>query len=351
MKQQLIFTNAVDAAIEQVLASIEYDKCYLLCDENSRRCVLPCISSPQVKEAQVIEIPSGEENKSVETLTYVWQALSQKGATRHSLLINLGGGVVTDLGGFAAATFKRGIAFVNIPTTLLAAVDAAVGGKTGINLGGLKNEVGAFSDARAVIVSTCYFSTISPEERLSGYAEMIKHALIDSINHYEALLGCDVARCDEDSFLELLRHSVGVKERIVEQDPREGHLRKTLNLGHTVAHAIESHALAHGSAVPHGYAVAWGLICALILSHRLLSFPSTIIYDLAKHVEGLFGAYAITCDDYDELLGYMQHDKKNMNEQINFTLLRKIGECEVNVRVERKEIEIALDFYRDLFHL
>lgn len=351
MKQQLIFTNDVDAAIEQLCASVEYDECYILCDENSHRWVLPCLSSPCLHKAKIITIPAGEENKNLATLTDVWLALSERGATRHSLLINIGGGVVTDLGGFAAATFKRGMACVNIPTTLLAAVDAAVGGKTGVNLGGLKNEVGAFSEACAVIISTRFFSTLPHEELLSGYAEMIKHALIDGVEHCEELSDCGITQCDSEAFLALLRRSVGVKSCIVEQDPHEECLRKVLNLGHTVAHAIESHAIARRNIVPHGYAVAWGLVCALILSHRLLDFPSSVIYDLAKFVEMHYGAYVITCDDYNELLNYMQHDKKNTGSHINFTLLRKVGECEVNVSVERKEIEVALDFYRDLFHL
>lgn len=351
MKQQLIYTNRVDEAVERVCSAIEYDRCFVLCDENSSRCVLPLLSSPRIDSASVITMPVGEENKSVDTLSMVWNALSEQGATRHSLLINIGGGVVTDLGGFAAATFKRGIACVNIPTTLLAAVDAAVGGKTGINFAGLKNEVGAFAEARAVIISTCFFSTLSHEELLSGFAEMIKHALIDGEAHYNDLLACGIARCDGEAFMSLLQRSVEVKRRIVEQDPHEGGLRKSLNLGHTLAHAIESHALAHNRPVPHGYAVAWGLVCALILSHRLYQFPSSIIYDLARYVYNQYGAYAITCDDYDEILQYMQRDKKNKGEHINFTLLRNVGDCVVNISVERKEIEIALDFYRDLFHL
>lgn len=351
MKQQLIFTNEVDAALEQVCAAIQYDKCFVLCDDNTFGSVLPRLQSPCIKEAHVIKIPAGEEYKNMDTLATVWQSLSEKGATRHSLLINVGGGMVSDLGGFAAATFKRGIAFVNLPTTLLSAVDAAVGGKTGVNFGGLKNEIGAFAQPSAVIISTCFFSTLPRRELLSGYAEMIKHALIDGADHYNLLRSRDDIQYDSDDFLALLCRSVSVKERIVEQDPRESGLRKSLNLGHTVAHAIESHALEHGQVVPHGYAVAWGLVCALILSNRLYKLPSDIIYDLAKYVEATYGSYHITCDDYDELLGYMQRDKKNIGEEIKFTLLRRVGDCEVNVSVERKEIEIMFDFYRDLFHL
>lgn len=351
MKQRLLYTNEVDAAVEQVCASVRYDRCFVLCDENSFRYVLPRISAPIVVGAHKIVMRVGDENKGLETLASVWRELSENGATRHSLLINIGGGVVTDLGGFVAATFKRGISFVNIPTTLLAAVDASVGGKTGINFAGLKNEVGAFAVAKAVIISTIFFSTLPEAELLSGYAEMVKHALIDSPGHYAELLDYDIARCVDNSFLSLLKYSVGVKQHIVEQDLCETGVRKILNLGHTVAHAIESHALSRKQSVPHGYAVAWGVVCELILSHRLFNFPSAVIYDWAKIVEEKYGSYNISCNDYDELLGYMRHDKKNEGANINFSLLRNIGECAINQQVDDKEIEVMFDFYRDLFHL
>lgn len=351
MSQELIFTNEVSVALERVCAGAEYDRCYILCDVNSREDVLPLIATPVVTGAKVITVPAGDKAKDVDALTHVWQALIDGGATRHSLLINVGGGMVCDLGGFAASTFKRGISHINVPTTLLAAVDAAVGGKTGINFGGLKNAVGTFSLPRAVIISTCFFATLPRQELLSGYAEMIKHGLIDSEAHYNSLLDGDATLVDNERLLTMLQRSVAVKERIVEQDPYEKGLRKALNLGHTIGHAFESHALNHGQPIPHGYAVAWGVVCELLLSHRLLSFPSAIIYDLAHFVENHYGAYAITCDDYDELYSYMCHDKKNRGGSVHFALLRNIGECVLDVCVEQQEIEIVLDFYRDLFHL
>ncbi len=351
MVQKLIYTHDVDGAIEDVCRAGKYDRCFVLCDEHTARWVLPQLASQCIKEASLITIAAGDVHKDLDTLAQVWRALSEGGATRHSLLVNVGGGMVTDLGGFAAATFKRGMSFVNVPTTLLGAVDAAVGGKTGINFAGLKNEVGAFAEALAVIISTRFFHTLQREELLSGYAEMIKHGLIAGEVLYNPLLQCDVTTCSDDALLEMLQASVEVKRRIVASDLHEAHLRKTLNLGHTMAHAFESHAMHHGNPIPHGYAVAWGVVCELILSHRLLSLPSSVVYDLAHYVEKYYGAYAITCDDYDELCTYMQHDKKNEGDTIRFTLLRKMGCCEVNVPVERREIEIALDFYRDLFHL
>ena len=186
---------------------------------------------------------------------------------------------------------------------------------------------------------------------MSGYAEMLKHGLIDGEEHYNELLDYDIASFDADKLLPLLRYSVGVKQRITEQDPREQGLRKVLNLGHTVGHAIEAHSQRHGHTVAHGYAVAWGLVCELLIAHRALGFPSSVIYDLARLVELNYGSYAITCEDYDELIAFMQHDKKNICDKINFTLIKKIGDCCVDNYIERKEIEISLDFFRDLFHL
>lgn len=351
MKQDVIFTNDVEEAISRAVYAIGCDRCYVLCDEHTHRLVLPRIDSPHVSQAHTIVIEAGEEAKSIRTVERVWQELCDNGATRRSLLINIGGGMVTDLGGFAAATFKRGVSFVNIPTTLLGAVDAAVGGKTGVNFAGLKNEIGAFAPASSVVISSRFFDTLPREELLSGFAEMIKHGLIDGSSHFNSLLNVDVASCCGKDMLGLLQQSIEVKQRIVAQDPYEKGMRKWLNLGHTVGHAIESHSHRHGRAVPHGYAVAWGLVCELILSHRLLKFPSEVVYALAKYVDNHYGAYAITCDDYDELIELMQHDKKNESDKINFTLLHRIGDCAINNAVERKEIEISLDFYRDLFHL
>lgn len=351
MSHEVVFTNQVEGAIERLCSAEGYDRYFVLCDSNSCSCVLPRIASSRIADAEVITIPAGDEAKSLDTLAYVWNELSARGATRHSLLINVGGGMVTDLGGMAAATFKRGMAFVNIPTTLLGAVDAAVGGKTGINFAGLKNEVGVFAQPRMVVVSTRFFDTLPREELLSGYAEMLKHGLIDGEKHYNELLDYDITAFDADALLPLLQYSVGVKQRIVEQDPCEKGLRKVLNLGHTVGHAIEAHSQRHGRTVAHGYAVAWGLVCELLIAHRALSFPSSVIYDLARFVEQNYGAYAITCDDYDELLTLMRHDKKNIGEKINITLMKKIGECKVDNYIEPKEIEISLDFFRDLFHL
>lgn len=351
MVQKLIFTHNVDGTIDNLCHKGNFDRYFVLCDTNTAHKVLPLIGSACVKEAHLITIPAGDEHKTLDTATRVWQELSNHGATRHSLLINIGGGMVTDLGGFVAATFKRGMTFLNIPTTLLGAVDAAYGGKTGVNLGVLKNEIGAFAPAQAVIISTRFFATLSREALLSGYAEMLKHSLISGEEAYSTLLHYDITTYTDATLLPLLRQSVVIKRDIVAQDMREQALRKSLNLGHTIGHALESHALQHNKPIEHGYAVAWGLVCEAILSHRLLKLPSSVVYELAQYVDRHYGAYHITCDDYDSLIAYMQHDKKNDNNNIRFTLLRQPGDCQVNVPVDSQEIGVALDFYRDLFHL
>ena len=351
MKSELYFTNAVEEEVVRLYLDGQYDRCFVLCDENSAHCASSLLTTPLLEGVYPITIGVGDDCKNLDALSHVWQELSSNGATRKSLLINVGGGVVTDVGGFAAATFKRGIDFINIPTTLLGAVDAAVGGKTGINFAGLKNEVGAFCEPRAVVVATRFYATLPREELLSGYAEMLKHGIIEGQAHYDQLLRYDITQYRAETLLPLLQQSVGVKARIVAADFRESGLRKMLNLGHTVAHAFESHAMRRGQTLSHGYAVAWGLVCALILSHRLLAFSSQVIYDLARYVEQYYGAYAITCDDYDELIGYMRHDKKNENDKIFFSLMKNVGVCGGTQAVDEEEVKISLDFFRDLFHL
>lgn len=348
MTQKVLYTNEVDATLSSIIESGNYNLVMVLVDDNTRHHVLPRLTSHYIGNAHVIEIPAGDYHKNLDSLTHVWQEMERCGATRQSLLVNLGGGVVTDLGGLAAATFKRGIDFVNVPTTLLAAVDAAVGGKTGINFNGLKNEIGAFAPAKAVIVSTCFFSTLPEQELKSGFAELLKHDMLSSHDQFGKLLNFDFNHIDPSVLLALLQESIKVKQDIVEQDPTEQGKRKALNLGHTVGHAFESKAMSDGTPVPHGYAVAWGLVTETVLSHMLLQFPSSDLYSLARFVKDNYGAFHITCDHYDELIGFMLHDKKSLNGEINCTLLRACGNYTINNTVAPQDIKTALDIYRDL---
>lgn len=344
--QQLIFTNEVKPALEGLIEELNPDRLALLCDTNTRAIAEELAPSG----ADIIEILPGDENKNLTQLSRVWEHLSTHGFTRRSVMVNVGGGMVTDLGGFAAASFKRGIRFINVATTLLGAVDAAVGGKTGINFLDLKNEIGAFQEAVAVIISTRFFATLPATELRSGFAEMLKHGLISREEIYRRLLDFDIVNADLTELLPLLEESVNVKREVVAQDPREQGLRKALNLGHTAGHAFESLALERNQPIPHGVAVAHGLLVEMILSHMLSGFPSKELY---RYAELLNTAYTdiprITCADYPDLLRLMAHDKKNtIPGQINFTLLETPGIPKIDQTAPAPTIQTALDLYRDL---
>ena len=353
-KQTVIHSQHLEETLTAALAACEHDRLFILVDTNTQRLCLPLISQLDcMKDAQTITIGATDEHKTLDTLAQVWSELQQGGATRHSLMVNLGGGMVTDLGGFAASTFKRGMSYINIPTTLLSMVDASVGGKTGINFGGLKNEVGVFSNARTVIISTTFLRTMDRENILSGYAEMLKHGLISDDRHWASLLNFPIEEpigaMEPDSpasLSALLAESVAVKERIVEQDPTEQGLRKALNLGHTVGHAFESLALQR-KPILHGYAVAYGLVCELYLSCIKTGFPTDKMRQTVRFIREHYGQMAITCDDYPALTGLMTHDKKNVAGRINFTLLANVGDIRINQTATEEEIKEALDFYRE----
>lgn len=349
--QELIFTNNVGETIDNIVSRLKPGKLFLLVDVNTESFVLPRLKamSQAVSDATLIVTRAGDMNKNLDSTQAIWQRLGDEGATRHSLLINLGGGVVTDMGAFAASTFKRGISFINVPTTLLGAVDASVGGKTGINFGNLKNQIGVFSQADTVIVSTLFFNTLNDEELRSGYAEMLKHALLENADTFNNLLGRHVEDIDPDELLDLLQKSVLIKKDIVDTDPEEKSIRKALNLGHTAGHAFESLALERKSPIPHGYAVAYGLVTELVLSNMKLSFPSDVLHRYAAYVKEVYPGFHFTCDDYPRLLELMHHDKKNLAaSDINFTLLRSIGDVTIDCIVGEEDIKSALDITRDL---
>ncbi len=352
MQQSIIFNNDVGQTLRNVLNDLTFNKVFVLTDTNTERLVLPKLKAYLLEyNATDITIKAGDVNKSIEGLSHVWDRLSNCGATRNSVLINLGGGMITDLGGFAASTFKRGIRFINIPTTLLSAVDAAVGGKTGINYNGLKNEIGVFNEAYAVIISTSLLDTLPMEEIKSGFAEMLKHGLLSNENAFGKLIDYDFNTHNEQELLTLLEESVNVKRNIVSQDPHEKGLRRALNLGHTVGHAFESLAMTRTSPIPHGYAVAWGMIAELVLSHMQLGFDSQILHRYATFVYDNYGAFHITCKDYPTLIELMRHDKKSESGEINLSLLSSIGDIKINCVATEDDIKSALDIYRDLVHI
>ncbi|MGP1417969.1 3-dehydroquinate synthase [Prevotella fusca] len=347
MGQNIIISKQFKSELATAISECENDKTFVLVDETTREKCWELIKDEFcLKQAQVISIGTTDGNKTLDTLAYVWQALQQGGATRHSLLINLGGGMVTDLGGFAASTFKRGINFINIPTTLLAMVDASVGGKTGINFGGLKNEIGVFSDAGFVLLNTEWLRTLDAENIRSGYAEMLKHGLTADEEMWAELVGFNLAQPDLQQLAAMLGKSVRVKERIVEEDPHEKGLRKALNLGHTFGHAFESWSMKRNP-VLHGYAVAFGLIAELYLSVVKTGFPIERMRQTVSFIREYYGSLRITCNDYPDLIDFMHHDKKNRGDEINVTLLGAVGDVRIDQSVSEEEVKEALDFMRE----
>ena len=347
MSQRVIIYNNLESEIAEALAECEHDKIFVLTDETTLVKCWPVVKNYfSLKDAKVITIGATDMHKDLDTMVHVWKSLGDGGASRHSCLINLGGGMVTDLGGFAAATFKRGINFINIPTTLLSMVDASVGGKTGINFGGLKNEIGVFCDSKFVILSTQFLQTLDAENICSGYAEMLKHGLISDERMWAELVSFDLAQPDLKQLQRMVGESVAVKERIVAQDPHEHDIRKALNLGHTFGHAFESWALKR-KPVLHGYAVAYGLIPELWLSVVKTGFPTEKMRQTVNFIKENYGLLPITCDDYDELIELMRHDKKNQDGIINFTLLGGIGDIRINQSATIDEIKEAFDFFRE----
>lgn len=349
MEQKVIITNNATEELENIISESKNDKFFILTDSNTNKnCLNMLHCSEPIANAHIITIKADDTNKNIESTAHVWKELSDNGCTRHSCLINIGGGMVTDLGGFAASTFKRGIDFINIPTTLLSMVDASVGGKTGINFNGLKNEIGVFNDAKAVIIDTAFLKTLDQHNICSGYAEMLKHSLLKDYKMWVQHINFNLYSPDFDPLLNMIKESVEVKERIVSEDPHESGIRKALNLGHTAGHAFESYAMHTNSPILHGYAVAYGIICELYLSHALQGFPLDKMRQTVNFIKENYGRMNITCDDYESLYSLMKHDKKNTGNEINFTLLKDVGDIKINQTVSKELILESLDFYREI---
>lgn len=347
MKQRVIISRHLKTELAKAIAECEHDRIFVLVDETTNKLCWSLVKDYLcLKDAQTIIIGATDRRKNLDTLVHVWESLQQGKATRHSLLINLGGGMVTDLGGFAASTYKRGINFINIPTTLLAMVDASVGGKTGINFGGLKNEIGVFNDAEFVLFDTNWLRTLDEANIRSGYAEMLKHGLIADNTMWAELINFNLAQPDLRQLASMLDKSVRIKERIVAEDPHEKGIRKALNLGHTFGHAFESWAMKR-QPVLHGYAVAFGLIAELYLATTQTDFPTERMRQTVNFIRAYYGSLPITCNDYPELIELMHHDKKNRGSEINVTLLGGIGDIRINQTITENDIKEALDFFRE----
>jgi 3-dehydroquinate synthase len=342
-----VFFDHTLSELKNFLNQSSYSKVFFLVDLNTSEHCMPIIGKylPELDNYDIIEIDPGEENKNIDYCIGVWHMLLDFGADRNSLLINLGGGVVTDMGGFAASTYKRGIDFVQIPTTLLSQVDASVGGKTGIDLGSVKNIVGTFAQPKAVFICHEFLRSLDKRQLTSGFAEVVKHGLIADRAYFDTIKSTDLALIDPA----IVYHSVVIKNNVVTTDPYEKGLRKTLNFGHTIGHAIETYSIKNDkNPLLHGEAIAVGMICEGYLSHKYHSLGKTELDELIAFVRAIFPDYSITQESDQEVIEYMKNDKKNAQGNIGFALLEKIGKCDYNLYMKEEKIIESLDFYRNL---
>ncbi len=341
---ELVAIDSISKSLTQHLSRHTYTSIAILVDENTEEHCLPLL--PNIETHHLIKIKSGEVNKTLATCEQIWQAMTEAHLDRHSLLINLGGGVIGDMGGFCAATYQRGIDFVNIPTTLLAMVDASVGGKLGIDFGDFKNHIGLFQSPQAVLADPVFLNTLPARQLKSGFAEVIKHALITSTSDWEDIQSFSL---DTPDWQSLIERAIEIKSNIVSQDWKEEGLRKTLNFGHTIGHAIESHFLNNNHvSVLHGEAVAAGMICELYLSAENIGFPLQDLRSIASYTLSIYEKISIKESDYSTIAQLATHDKKNNKGEIRGVLLKEIGTTIIDSVVSTEDIVKALRYYNSL---
>lgn len=341
-----IFFESGLKPLSEILEKQQYSKIFIFADTNTAEHCIPTFRAllDDIEDFDIIETDPGEENKNIDFCIGIWKTLLDFGADRKCLMINLGGGVITDMGGFVASTYKRGIDFINIPTTLLSQVDASVGGKTGIDIDNVKNMVGTFSLPKAVFIENAFLKTVPERELLSGFAEMIKHGLIADAIYYEQLKQTEGITTTAES----IYRSIEIKNEVVTTDPFEKGLRKILNFGHTIGHAVESYALTNEKPLTHGEAIAVGMVCEAYLSAKYCNLTSEELADITTYLKRLYPAYTINPESFDTLIELMQSDKKNEGGFILFSLLEKIGHCTFNCKVTDKDIIESLDYYNRL---
>lgn len=345
----IYFNEQVYSFLETYIHEKRYSNIFILVDSNtSEHCLSYFLSSLVVEiPLEIIELEPGEEHKTIATCVEVWQTLIELGADRKTLLVNLGGGVVTDLGGFVASTFKRGIDFINVPTSLLGMVDAAIGGKNGVDLGPIKNQIGVINPPRAVLIDTDFLSTLPNNQMRSGLAEMLKHGLIYDKTYWEKFK--NLSKLDHYDLEELVYRSIEIKNQIVQQDPTENGIRKALNFGHTLGHAIESYFLDNNEkkSLLHGEAIAAGMILEAYLSYekQLLNWEDYI--EIKTLLLSLYEPIDFSEKDIEEILTYLIHDKKNEYGKIQFSLLEGIGLVSLNHYFENQQIKFAFEHYKN----
>tara|TARA_R110002096_G_scaffold40505_6_gene110057 strand:- start:7515 stop:8582 length:1068 start_codon:yes stop_codon:yes gene_type:complete len=343
------FNAASYVAVNKHIKEKNFSKIFILVDENTLENCLPSFLEKLETNItiEIIEIEAGEINKTIDTCVGVWNTLSDLDADRKSLLINIGGGVITDLGGFVACTFRRGISYINVPTSLLSMVDASVGGKTGVDLGHLKNQIGVISNPNLVLIDTAFLDTLPQNQMRSGLAEMLKHGLITGDHYWNNFL--DLSKLSLNDLDTLIYESVIIKKNVVEEDPFENGLRKTLNFGHTLGHAIESYFLSNPNKTTllHGEAIAVGMILACYISTVLVGFPKETTLNIKDLFINYYGKVTIEESEYATIIELLKYDKKNHHGNINFVLLESIGKPKIDCLVDDKIIVDSFEFYKE----
>lgn len=339
--EHIVFTTDSSMVLAELLRGVRHEQLFIVADKHTVGFCDKLLEKVDWIPLNVAVVDCGEENKSLDSVARIWSVLSKRGARRSSILLCVGGGMVTDMGGFAASTFKRGMRCIYVPTTLLAQVDASLGGKTGINFDGLKNEIGTFKEPERVIIDVMFLRTLPVRERMAGFAEMVKHGLLSDVEYLDRLLTCDTNEPSREEFLDLLKRSISVKNEIVTQDPLEKGVRKALNFGHTIGHAIESCSVMRHENLSHGESVALGMIAELYLSVRGKGFPEERYHRVRDFIKRYYPTYPVM-EYADTLCELMSHDKKNDRKGLNFTLLENVGQFSVDNYCSRELVVEAL---------
>lgn len=343
--EPVIFSPDIKQSLSEILAQLSFSRLVVLTDLNTQRHCLPIIQEILPPNTVFISVAAGEIHKNLDTCSLIWNRMTEEALDRKALMLNLGGGVIGDMGGFCASIYKRGIRFINCPTTLLSQVDASVGGKLGIDFNGLKNHLGVFNEPETVVIAPEFLKTLPQAELRSGYAEIIKHGLIREKAYFQKLQAQNWENQDWES---LIRHSVGIKKAVVEADPKENGLRKILNFGHTIGHAFESFFLDTKNHLLHGEAIALGMIAEGFLSFEKVGFSFEEFEEMSQFLLQVYGKVDFSLHELDPILDLCTQDKKNEGSVILFSLLESIGNCTFNIPVTREEIKHAIQYYHQL---
>lgn len=341
----ILFSDHPQHDLQAVLANYDYSKIFILVDDNTQIHCLPILFPELTTELNYLVISPGEKNKTIATCLKIWAAMTEAQLDRKAIMLNLGGGVLGDMGGFCASIYKRGIRFINIPTTLLAQVDASVGGKVGVDFHGLKNHLGVFNEPEAVLIAPKFLKTLPDQELRSGFAEIIKHGLIQDKAYFENL---NILNWRGSDWKKLIKHSVEIKSKVVSEDPKERGLRKILNFGHTIGHAFETYYLDGKKHLLHGEAIAVGMICEAWLSHLKLGLSSDELNQITRSFLAIYGKIEIEEKDIIPVLDLCMQDKKNEGNTLMFSLLNAIGKCSYNISISRSEVKDSISYYQNL---